>query len=337
MSRTRTSQVALPDLRGRTALVTGASDGVGAEIARGLAGAGADLVLPVRNRVKGARVIDMIRTDSPDARVSLRDLDLARLASVDALAAAIRVERAPLDIVVLNAGIVLLGDPERHLSADGFELHFQTNFLGHFALTTSLLPLLQERGARIVVQLSLAAAIARPDWNDLQNERRYSPLRAYGASKAALGLFAYELARRSAAEGWGLTVQLSHPGVVPDTGIAPAMRARQRSGAARGLAQRLGNTPAQAAQPALLAAVVDAASFTAADVGTLSAGASSGRSGRRGPAAAPGFFGPSDLMHLGGPAAALRPYRRLADPAAGARLWAIAEKLLRDRAAAVRA
>ena len=337
MSRTRTSQVALPDLRGRTALVTGASDGVGAEIARGLAGAGADLVLPVRNRVKGARVTEMIHTDSPDVVVSLRDLDLARLASVDALAAAIRAERTPLDIVVLNAGIVLLGDPERHVSADGFELHFQTNFLGHFALTTSLLPLLQERGARIVVQLSLAAAIARPDWNDLQSERRYSPLRAYGASKAALGLFAYELARRSAAEGWGLTVQLSHPGVVPDTGIAPAMRARQRSGAARGLAQRLGNTPAQAAQPALLAAVMDAASFAAADAGTPSAGASGGRSGRRGPAAAPGFFGPSDLMHLGGPADVLRSYRRLAEPAAGARMWAIAEKLLRDRAAAVRA
>jgi NAD(P)-dependent dehydrogenase (short-subunit alcohol dehydrogenase family) len=337
MSRTRASQVALPDLRGRTALVTGASDGVGVEIARGLASAGADLVLPVRNREKGARVIDMIRTDSPDAAVGLRDLDLSRLASVDALAAAIRAERAPLDIVVLNAGIVLLGDPERHVSADGFELHFQTNFLGHFALTTSLLPLLQERGARIVVQLSLAAAIARPDWNDLQSERRYSPLRAYGASKAALGLFAHELARRAAAEGWGITVQLSHPGVVPDTGIAPALRARQRSGAARGLAQRLGNTPAQAAQPALRAAVADAAPVAAADAGTLAAGGSSGRSGRRGPAAAPGFFGPSGLMHFGGPADAVRPYRRLADPAAGARMWAIAEKLLRDRADAVRA
>ncbi|MEV5069148.1 SDR family NAD(P)-dependent oxidoreductase [Microbacterium sp. LMI12-1-1.1] len=337
MSRTRASHVTLPDLRGRTALVTGASDGVGVEIARGLAGAGADLLLPVRNRDKGARVIDMIRTDSPDARVGLRDLDLARLASVDALAAAMRAERAPLDIVVLNAGIVLLGDPERHVSADGFELHFQTNFLGHFALTTALLPLLQERGARVVVQLSLAAAIARPAWNDLQGERRYSPLRAYGASKAALGLFAYELARRSAAEGWGISVQLSHPGVVPDTGIAPAMRARQRSGAARGLAQRLGSTPAQAAQPALLAAVTDADPLDPAGEDPLAADSSIRGSGRQGRAASPGFFGPSGWMHFGGPADALRPYRRLAHPAAGARMWAIAEKLLRDRADAVRA
>src|SRR5688572_10655137 len=86
MLRTRASQGALPDLSRRTALVTGAGDGVGVEIARGLASAGADLVLPVRNRDKGARVIDMIRTDSPDAAVGLRDLDLSRLASVDALA-----------------------------------------------------------------------------------------------------------------------------------------------------------------------------------------------------------------------------------------------------------
>jgi len=315
MSRTRASQVALPDLRGRTALVTGASDGVGVEIARGLADAGADLVLPVRNRDKGVRVIDMIRAGAPDVRVSLRDLDLARLASVDALAAALSAERAPLDIVVLNAGIVLLGDAERHVSPDGFELHFQTNFLGHFALTTALLPLLQEHGTRVVVQLSLAAAVARPDWNDLQSERRYSPLRAYGASKAALGLFAYELARRSAAAGWGISVQLSHPGVVPDTGIAPAMRARQRSDAGRRLALLLGNTPAQAAQPALRAAVTDAEPRTAP----------------------PGFFGPSGVMHFGGAAEAVRPYRRLADPAAGARMWAIAEKMLRDRADAVRA
>jgi len=231
---------------------------------------------------------------------------------VRALAAVLLAERTPLDIVVLNAGIVLLGDPERHVSADGFELHFQTNFLGHFALTTALLPLLRERGARVVVQLSLAAGVSRLAWDDLQSERRYSPLRAYGASKVALGLFACELARRSAAGSWGVTEHMSHPGVVPDTGIAPAMRARDRRGAAGGLAARLGNSPAQAAQPALLAAVTESA-------------------------LPPAFFGPAGALHLGGRAVVLRPYRRLADPAAGARMWAVAEQLLRDSADAVRA
>ncbi|MFF2485733.1 SDR family NAD(P)-dependent oxidoreductase [Microbacterium sp. NPDC058062] len=330
MSRTQASPVALPDLRGRTALVTGASDGVGVEIARGLAAAGADLVLPVRNRVKGERAVERVRESAPDARADLVDLDLARLDSVRALATAILADRTPLDLVVLNAGIVLLGDRERHVSTDGFELHFQTNFLGHFALTTALLPLLQERGARVVVQLSLAARFGRPAWDDLQSERRYSPLRAYGASKVASGLFGYELARRSAAAG-GVTVHLSHPGVVPDTGIAPAMRARDRGSLGRRLADGLGNTPAQAAQPALLAAV------TVPTAPPLAAGAASGASGRVGPAPAPGFFGPAGALHFGGAAGPVRPYRRLADPVDGARMWAVAEQLLQDRSDAVRA
>lgn len=297
--------ITLPDLRGRTAVVTGASDGVGVEIARGLAAAGADVVLPVRNRAKGDRAVARIRETQPDARLTLRDLDLARLDSVAALADAL--QASPIDLLVLNAGIVLLGDPQRHVTDDGFELHFQTNFLGHFALTTALLPLLRERAARVVVQCSLAAAVARVEWDDLQSVRRYRPLRAYGASKVALGLFGCELARRSAAGGWGVTVQLSHPGVVPDTGIAPAMRARSKGGASHGIARFLGNTPAQAAQPALLAAVAPATP---------------------GP---PDLFCPAGLLHVGGEAGRQRPYRRITDPADGARMWGVAEALLAER------
>ncbi|KAF2414044.1 hypothetical protein B1729_07160 [Microbacterium sp. B35-04] len=306
MSRTPASPVARSDLRGRTALVTGASDGVGVEIARGLAAAGADLVLPVRNRAKGERAVESIRATVPGARVSLRDLDLARLETVRALADELRAERGPLDILVLNAGIVLLGDPERHVSVDGFELHFQTNFLGHFALTTALLPLLEERRARVAVQLSLAAGVSRVLWDDLQSERHYRPLRAYGASKVALGLFGYELARRSRARGSDVTVGFSHPGVVPGTAIAPAMRARGGNSAGRALSERLGGTPAQAAQCALLAATAPAEE-------------------------APSFFGPSGVFHFGGPPAPQRPYRRLADPADCARLWGLAERLLGER------
>src|SRR5689334_2564751 len=117
--------ITLPDLSGRTAAVTGASDGVGVEIARGLAGAGAHVVLPVRGRAKGERAMARIRETHPAARLTLRDLDLARLDSVRALADALRSDRVPVDILVLNAGIVLLGDRERHVTEDGFELHFQ--------------------------------------------------------------------------------------------------------------------------------------------------------------------------------------------------------------------
>ena len=306
MSRTPAPPVAMPDLRGRTALVTGASDGVGVEIARGLASAGADLVLPVRNRAKGERAIESIRTTVPDARLTLRDLDLARLGTICALAEALVADRVPLDILVLNAGIVLLGDPERHVSADGCELHFQTNFLGHFALTTALLPLLQERRARVAVQLSLAAGVSRVPWGDLQSERRYRPLRAYGGSKVALGLFGYELARRSRVNGAGVSVGFSHPGVVPGTAIAPAMRARGGNSVGRALSERLGGTPAQAAQSALLAATAPGEDL-------------------------PGFFGPAGLFHFGGPAGPQRPYPRLADEADGARIWELAERLLAER------
>ncbi|MBW9095446.1 SDR family oxidoreductase [Microbacterium jejuense] len=298
--------IALPDLTGRTAVVTGASDGVGLEIARGLAGAGADVVVPVRNRAKGEQAIARIREGRPDARLTLRDLDLARLDSAGALADALRSERMPVDILVLNAGIVLLGDRQRHVTEDGFELHFQTNFLGHFALTTALLPLLRERRARVVVQCSIAAAVSRLDWRDLQGERRYRPLWAYGASKAALGLFACELARRSAAGAWGVSVQLSQPGIVPGTAIAPALRARIGAGVQNAVARLVRNPPADAALPALVAAT--AAATPGADL-----------------------FGPSGSFHRRSAVTRRRPYRSVSDPVDGERVWTTAELLLAER------
>ncbi|MDY0910665.1 SDR family oxidoreductase [Microbacterium sp. CFBP9034] len=302
MSRTLPDPVPLPDLAGRTALVTGASDGVGVEIARGLAGAGAHVLLPVRDRAKGERAADRIRATVPQAELALRDLDLASLTSVRTLAEELTRSAEPLDLVVLNAGIVLLGDPRRHVTDDGFELHFQTNFLGHAALVLRLLPLLQARAARIVLQCSLAAGRFSLDWQDLQSVHRYSPLRAYGMSKVALGTFGYELARRSAAESWRLGVNLCHPGVVPDTGMAPALRARRSDGPAADIARRLGATAEQAAQSALLAAVTDAPS--------------------------PGFYGPSGVLHMGGPAGPQRPYRRLMGRTAGEWVWRLAEDAL---------
>ncbi|MEJ1089064.1 SDR family oxidoreductase [Microbacterium sp. Mu-80] len=248
------------DWGGRRALVTGASSGVGLEIARALAAEGAHVVLPVRNRDRGDAAVRSIRESVPDASLEVRALDLADLASVSALGEALRAEGAPLDLYVMNAGIILLGDRERHVTVDGHELHLQTNFLGHAALTRELMPLLKAGRARVAVQLSLAAARGRLD--DLESERRYSAWRAYAGSKRAFGLWGVELARRSASEGWGLNVNLCHPGVAPDTGIAAGVRQQPKgaeSGGRARLARRIGNTPAQAAQPALMALASDAA------------------------------------------------------------------------------
>ncbi|MEU1971952.1 SDR family oxidoreductase [Microbacterium sp. NPDC019599] len=297
--------VSLPDLAGRRAVVTGASDGVGIEIARGLATAGADVVLPVRNRAKGERAVALIREDAPDAALTLVDCDLARLGSVAAAADRLLADGLPIHVLVLNAGMIALGDPERHLSADGFELHFQTNHLGHFALVSRILPLLSAGRARVTVQSSLAARFARIRWDDLQLATHYSVLGAYGASKAALSLFALELGRRSADAGWAITTNLSHPGIAI-TNIAPAELLESRSVWAR-LARRImdagvGGTPAEASLPALYAAAH--------------------------PDAAPGrFYGPGGMLHLQGPPRRQRVYRRIADTARARRILEVSEEL----------
>jgi NAD(P)-dependent dehydrogenase (short-subunit alcohol dehydrogenase family) len=287
--------VALPNLTGRTALVTGASGGVGLEIVRALATAGAAVIMPVRDRAKGRLAAAAVRETVPDAALSLRDLDLASLDSVRALAVSLADEAAPIDLYVMNAGIVLLGDRVRHTSPDGFELHFATNFLGHFALTLGMLPLLH--GARVAVQCSAITALRGIAGNDLQSAHRYSALRAYASSKAALGLFAVELSRRAPE----LTVQLCQPGIAPDTGIAPDIRARLERGPVHRLVARIGNPPSRAAEPALVALTTDAAS--------------------------PALFGPSGFLHLGGEAGPQRMYRRLADPVGSARIWTLGEQL----------
>ncbi|WP_300592696.1 SDR family NAD(P)-dependent oxidoreductase, partial [Microbacterium sp.] len=137
----RTYDLPLPDLTGRRAVVTGGSDGIGLVIARSLAGAGAEVVLPVRNRTKGEAAVATIRAAHPGAQVSLRDLDLSSLASVAALGETLVAEAAPIHLLVNNAGI--MRPPARQTTADGFEMQFGTNHLAHVALTAHLLPLLR--------------------------------------------------------------------------------------------------------------------------------------------------------------------------------------------------
>ena len=302
----RTIDIDLPDQTGRRAVVTGASDGMGAVIAERLARAGAEVVMPVRDRAKGERTAERIRCRVPDARLVLRDLDLASLDSVAAFGEGMRADGDPVHLLINNAG--LMTPPERRTTADGFELQWGTNHLGHVALVGALFPLLRDGRARVTSQVSVAARSGAIDWDDLGSERSYRAQRAYSASKIALGLFGLELDRRSAAAGWGISSNLAHPGVAPTNLLAaqPGYGRQADTGAVR-LIRRLSargilvGTPETAALPALLAA-------TGRD-------AVGGR-----------MYGPSGPGHLGGAPAEQALYRPLRDEAEAARVWEVSER-----------
>jgi NAD(P)-dependent dehydrogenase (short-subunit alcohol dehydrogenase family) len=198
----------IPDQSGRTAIVTGANSGLGYATARELARRGAHTVLACRDESRGKAALDRIRHEVPDADVELAPLDLADLASVRSFAEAY--SHPGLDLLVNNAGVMAL--PHR-TTADGFEMQFGTNHLGHFALTGLLLPkLLARPGARVVSVSSGMHFIGNVDLGDLNSERKYRRWVAYGRSKTANLLFTHALARRAQAAGTGLTAAAAHPG-----------------------------------------------------------------------------------------------------------------------------
>ena len=200
----------IPSQLGRSAVVTGATGGLGYETALALAKAGAEVVLTGRNADKGQSAIEKISREALGARVSYEPLDLANLASIADFSERMQ-SRQALDILINNAGVMAL--PRRQTTADGFETQFGTNYLGHFALTARLLPLLRRASApRVVCVSSLAHRTALIDFNDLQGQQIYSPWKAYGQSKLAMLIFALELQRRSDAAGWNLTSTAAHPG-----------------------------------------------------------------------------------------------------------------------------
>ncbi len=201
----------IPALDGRTAVVTGANTGLGLETAAALAGRGARTVLACRDTDKAARAADDIRRRHPDAAVEVLGLDLGDLARV-ADAAEEAVERFPVvDLLINNAGVMM---PPRSTTADGFELQFGTNHLGHFAFTGRILgAVLAGERSRIVTVSSIAHKGGRMRWDDLQWERGYRRTRAYGQSKLANLLFTYELDRRLTAAGSTTVAIAAHPGV----------------------------------------------------------------------------------------------------------------------------
>lgn len=255
---TRYHDIQIADLSGQLAVVTGASDGIGRVIASRLARAGADVVMPVRNPSKGESAAAGVRAQAPGARVSTRALDLSSLNSVAELVNTLTAEGRPINLLINNAGVMT--PPDRQDTEDGFELQWGTNHLGHFALTLGLLPLLREGRARVTHQTSIAARSGKINWADLNWDNDYDGMRAYTQSKIAVGLFARELDARSRDADWGVTSNLSHPGVSPTNLLAaqPAMGRSTQTGGRRviSLLSRAGitGTVASAALPALMAA-----------------------------------------------------------------------------------
>jgi NAD(P)-dependent dehydrogenase (short-subunit alcohol dehydrogenase family) len=200
----------IPDQSGRTAVVTGANSGLGLAAARALAAAGAEVVLACRNLEKGEEALASIREETPAASVALEELDLSSLASVRAFAARFAGERDGLDLLINNAGVMA---PPRRQTADGFELQFGTNHLGHFALTGLLLAEMRGReDARVVTVSSTAHKFGRIAFDNLGGEHHYFRWRAYGQSKLANLLFARELDRRLRAAGSNVKSLAAHPG-----------------------------------------------------------------------------------------------------------------------------
>lgn len=201
----------IPSQKGRTAVVTG-TGGLGFHDALQLARAGAHVIIAGRNARKGEAAVDAIRRSVPQADVRFEPVDLASLDTVAAFAARLRGSLGSLDLLINNAAVMT--PPRRKVTADGFELQFGTNHLGHFALTAQLLPLLRKgRAPRVVSVSSVAARAGALHFDDLQSERRYKPMVAYGQSKLACLMFALELQRRSDAQGWGLQAIAAHPGI----------------------------------------------------------------------------------------------------------------------------
>ncbi|HVK79421.1 MAG TPA: SDR family oxidoreductase, partial [Verrucomicrobiae bacterium] len=242
----------IPPQTGRSAVVTG-TGGIGFEDALALALAGGDVVIAGRNPEKGATAVARIKACAPKATIRFEQCDLASLASVAEFCARLRTQRASLDLLINNAGVMT--PPTRQETTDGFELQFGANYLGHFALTAGLLPLLRAgQASRVVSVSSVAAREGAIDFDDLQARRRYRPMPTYSQSKLACLMFALELQRRSVAGGWGVRSFGAHPGIARTDLLHNAPGRGSAAGIARSALWFLFQPAAQGALPTLFAA-----------------------------------------------------------------------------------
>jgi NAD(P)-dependent dehydrogenase (short-subunit alcohol dehydrogenase family) len=295
----------IPSQIGRLAVVTGATGGLGYETALALAATGAEVVLASRNDSKGADALARLRAAHPGATVRFERLDLASLSSVAAFAETLLATGRGIDLLVNNAGV--MAPRERQATADGFEMQFATNYLGHFALTARLLPLLRRcPGARVINLSSLAAHRGAIDLTDLQSERKYAPFQVYAMTKLAMLMWALEFQRRSEASGWGVDGMAAHPGIAR-TDI-------------------MTNGPASAGLPAALWRLAKPfvlplnPSAAEGALAILFAATSPDAHGGR-------YYGPSRLFEIMGPPAAAKAPAKALDASIGGGLWEASERL----------
>jgi NAD(P)-dependent dehydrogenase (short-subunit alcohol dehydrogenase family) len=283
--------------------VTGANSGLGFQTARQLAGHGARVVLACRSKVKAAAAAAQIAKASPGAAVEIIELDLGDLSSVRRFADSYHRNHPGLDVLVNNAGVMAV---PKLSTADGNEAQFGTNHLGHFALTGLLLPALLARpGARVVTVSSRMAVIGRIQFDNLQGEAGYNQWLAYGQSKLANLLFAFELARRASGADLNLVSVAAHPGYAATNlqSTGPALRGSRLGVWAAGVGNRV------LAQPATEGALPLLYGATATGI----------RGGE--------YYGPSQLFGMRGAPMRVRPPRAARDPELARRLWQVSEQL----------
>jgi len=286
----------IPSQSGKLAVITGATGGLGYETALALAGAGAEVILAARNANKGADALHRIRAAHPRAKLRFELLDLTSLASVAQFSSRLNADRRPIHLLVNNAGVMALA--KRQVTVDGFEMQLATNYLGHFALTAQLLPLLRgAHKARVVNLSSLAHRHGQIDLNDLQASHAYKPWKSYAQSKLAMLMFALELQRRSEANGWGLLSNAAHPGWARTELIANGPGTKGIMGAAVGLfAPLFSHSAADGALSTLFAATSPEAR-------------------------AAGYYGPNGFYEMKGPPAPARIMPQASDADVSARRW----------------
>jgi NAD(P)-dependent dehydrogenase (short-subunit alcohol dehydrogenase family) len=295
---------AVPDQTGQLVVITGANSGIGKEAARRLAQAGAHVVMAVRTTAKGDQARAEILAEHPGAQLEVRRLDLADLASVAEFADGLIADAKPLDMLINNAGV--MAPPSRMTTVDGFELQFGSNFLGPFALTMRLMPLLLTAAApRVVTMSSGMASFGRIHFDDLQWKRGYRPNPAYSQSKLADLMLTLHLAELATGHGWNLMSNAAHPGFTR-TNLQTAGASLGRDKPKRTPYNTISFLPSQAVGPGCEPLLYAATSASAVNGG---------------------YYGPSERFGLVGPTTTVRLPRRARDTATATRLWTEAERL----------